>query len=399
VRNERKERALAEVTREARSESLREIDWDVVEAGLPMTRVKTLPPRAWSWRPALLVAAVGLTAFAVGVGLTHHEDAAATHTAVRSTPAAADAAPASAELDGDALAPGAKVAAGERSQRVVHHGHAIWTLAPHGSATLLTQGEVVAIRLDAGSVTSRVVKSSRVETFAVEAADVRIAAHGTEFVVTLGRDGVSVSVTEGSVLVGPREEPGTGELMPSPSAGHFTLEGKRLAPDTSNDGLAMLRARPANGAPTGDANNASSAEAAPDATAHETGSVAPIAPPKARQKLESSPAQAASGEAEDESLRLPEAPTPAAMAAATSEVVKLTATCFKQRTATSDGVRVTAQTTLTFRTQPDGSMRSITFDPPLSPWVQVCVNAGAGAIHSEPTRYGYQQSRIVDFER
>ena len=72
---------------------------------------------------------------------------------------------------------------------------------------------------------------------------------------------------------------------------------------------------------------------------------------------------------------------------------------FRSRTATSDGVEVTAQVTLTFRTLADGGVRSVVFEPPLSPWVQACINAGSGVIHTESTRYGFQVSRTVDLER
>ena len=91
--------------------------------------------------------------------------------------------------------------------------------------------------------------------------------------------------------------------------------------------------------------------------------------------------------------------TPAALESATASVMKLTEECFKQRTAASDGVRVTAQTSVTFRTQPEGGVTSVAFEPPLSPWVQACVNAGMNAIQSEPTRHGFQVSRTVDLER
>ncbi len=102
---------------------------------------------------------------------------------------------------------------------------------------------------------------------------------------------------------------------------------------------------------------------------------------------------------ENEVSRGPEKPTPTALEKATSEVVKLAGACFKQRTATSDGVRVTAQTTVTFRTLPEGGVQSVSFEPPLSPWVQVCVTTGMSSIHTMGTRYGFQVSRTVAFER
>src|SRR4051812_5883738 len=209
--SERIQRALAEATREARSEGVPAIDWEAVEERLPMTRIATIPPRPVSYRPFAFAAAFVFAATVLGVafgidgrGKSAVQAPVATAT-VASTPKAANA---PGHLDGNTLVPGSRVSAGDVAQSVVHEGHVKWTLAPHSTAVLVTRGDVVAIRLEVGSVSSRVVKSSRVETFAVEAADVRVAAHGTEFVVSLGADGVSVSVSEGTVLVGPREEPG-----------------------------------------------------------------------------------------------------------------------------------------------------------------------------------------------
>jgi ferric-dicitrate binding protein FerR (iron transport regulator) len=399
MRPERIERALREVTREARIEPAPGIDWEAVEERLPMTRIATLPPRAPSVRPALLAAALSFGALLLCIGWWrgHTPDA-----PVANAPhlAATPRAPGSTEIDGSTLAPGARVTAGDVAQAVVHRGHATWTLAPGSAAILLTQGDVVAIRLETGSVTSRVVKSSRVETFAVEAADVRIAAHGTEFVVTLAPDGVSVHVTEGSVLVGPRDEPGVGQLLQSPAAGQFTLAGKPATPE-ENGGLAALRPRRAPAALPDEAQGPSMNSGSPERSAAQategSGPVASTSGPKVKP---SAPVGAGSA-APDPSAEptAPEQPTAAGIESATSDVIKLAAMCFKQRTATSDGVRVTAQTTITFRTLADGGVRSVVFEPPLSPWVQACITTGMGAIHTESTRYGFQVSRTVNLER
>ena len=398
MRPDRIERALSEVTREARIEPLPSIDWEAVEERLPMTRVATLPPRAPSYRPALLVAAVSLGALALGIGWLSRS-APVAPVARAPQVAAAARADGTTEIDGSKLAPGARVQAGEAPQAVVHRGHATWTLAPGSAAVLLTQGDIVTIRLEVGSVTSRVVKSSRVETFAVEAADVRIAAHGTEFVVTLAPNGVSVRVTEGSVLVGPREQPGVGQLLQNPAAGQFTFAGKRVAPDR-NGGLAALRpGRP----PTSTFDDTQEPEAkaggtAPSATDPSSGSVTGTSGPKVKV---ASPARAGSvspDEASPESTA-PEQPTAAGIESVTNEVLRLAGACFKERTAASDGIRVMAQTIVTFRTLADGGVRSVVFEPPLSPWVQACINAGVGGLHTESTRYGFQVSRTVNFER
>ena len=401
--SERIQRALAEATREARSEGLPAIDWEAVEERLPMTRVATIPPRPVSYRPYAFAAALALVATALGVGWNVDWHGKSAERAPVAKAPVASTTNVRSHLDGNTLAPGSRVSAGDVAQSVMHEGHVQWTLAPHSTAVLVTRGEVVAIRLEVGSVSSRVVKSSQVETFAVEAADVRIAAHGTEFVVTLGADGVSVTVSEGTVLVGPREEPGVGELLASPAAKRFTRAGKPLDAE-KNAGLDALRPRrpsavastPPNTAPAG---TDESTARAPDAPRAATGSGTVMAVARPKANATSKPEDVATNLPIAGEALAPERASPEALESSTRDVIRLAAECFKQRTATSDGVRIMAQTTVTFRTTPEGRMKSIAFEPPLSPWVQVCVNAGMGSIHAEPTRYGFQVSRTVDLER
>jgi ferric-dicitrate binding protein FerR (iron transport regulator) len=393
---ERIERALREVTREARSEPLPDIDWEAIEESLPMTRVHTVPPRPWNARPWIAAASLVFAAGAAALTLRHPAtpSTALARTATPTLAAPAPAPNAVKDVNGDALAVGAHVSAGDLAQAVVHAGHARWTLAPHSEATLLANGDVITIRLDRGSVTSRVTKSSRTETFAVEAADVRVAAHGTEFVVSLGADGVSVSVTEGSVLVGPREEPGSGQLLISPSARRYTLVGQAVDDDSGLEALGG--ARPSHSKLT---------SAEPAASSAASGA-AIGATPAARLALETNAKKAAlkkaalptpDGSAEEDLQ--PTDPTPEGLERTTVSVMRLTQACFKERTIAGEGVRVTAQTSITFRTLPQGGVNRVVFEPPLSPAVQACVNAGMSAIQTEATRNGFQVSRTVELER
>ena len=398
---ERIERALREVTREARIESAPDLDWDALEERLPMTRVKTIPPRPRSYGPLLLAAALSLTAVALLVGWLR-EPAANRSVAGVTTAAPAVRPSLPTEIDGSTLAPGARITAGDAAKTVVHRGHASWTLAPRSTGVLVTQGDVLVIRLEVGSVTSRVVKSSRVETFAVEAADVRVAAHGTEFVVTLAADGVSVNVTEGTVLVGPRDQPGVGQLLLSPSAKQFTLAGAPVEADESAGLDALRPGRPRTGAapsPEAPAEKAWGAGATAPGTTPGSGSSAAAGGPKPKTTAETVAGTTAPSATASNEPTGPDHATPAGIESATADIMKLAATCFKQRTATSDGIRVTAQTTITFRTLADGGVRSVDFEPPLSPWVQACVKIGMGSIHTESTRYGFQVSRTVNLER
>jgi hypothetical protein len=395
---ERIERALREVTREARTEQLPQVDWAAIEEQLPMTRVHTLPPRPPTFRPWLIAAMFAVTGGAGAYAFTLVHPHAAQVATTRVTTSVAPGAVARAtheDLNGDALAVGAHVVAGDFAQAVVHTGHARWTLAPHSEGTLLANGDVVTVRLDRGSVTSRVVKSSRTETFAIEAADVRVAAHGTEFTVSLGVDGVSVSVTEGSVLVGPREEPGQGQLLISPAAQRYTRAGLPLEDESS--GLEALGGR--------HAASRAAAGSAPDTSSGMVTSAAPgrlalEAPSNVKRvtarKLANEPETDATPSELDQR---PSGPTPAGLEAATASVIHLTQACFKERTIAGEGVRVTAQTSVTFRTLPEGGVNRVVFEPPLSPAVQACVNAGMSAIQTDATRNGFQVSHSLDLER
>jgi ferric-dicitrate binding protein FerR (iron transport regulator) len=390
---ERIERALEEVTREARAEQLPHVDWAAIEDQLPMTRVHTVPPRPFNFRPLFLAASFAIAGAALGLALHKPDSPAAPVARANATSAATTGAPRlTQDMNGDALAVGAHVVAGDFPQTVIHDGHARWTLAPHSEGTLLAKGDIVTVRLDHGSVTSRVTKSSRTETFAVEAADVRVAAHGTEFVVSLGADGVSVSVTEGSVLVGPREEPGTGQLLISPSARRYTLAGAAVEDD---HGLDMLGARPTRSRGTATAEPAASAAA----SAQASGSHLALESTPKKSALKRTTAPASSSEAAAEEDQRPTDPSSDGLERATTSVMRLTQRCFKERTIAGEGVRVTAQTSLTFRTLPQGGVNRVVFEPPLSPAVQACVNAGMSAIQTEATRNGFQVSRTVDLER
>jgi hypothetical protein len=79
--------------------------------------------------------------------------------------------------------------------------------------------------------------------------------------------------------------------------------------------------------------------------------------------------------------------------------MRLTQACFKARTIAGEGIRVTAQTSVTFRTLPEGGVNRVVFEPPLSPAVQACVNAGMSAIQTDATRNGFQVSHSLELER
>jgi len=213
-----------------------------------------------------------------------------------------------------------------------------------------------------------VVPSTAPETFAVEAADVRVAAHGTVFEVSLGAEGVAVDVSEGRVLVGPRGTPGSGRLLGSPAVQRFSLVGEPLEKPTPKPRDHVSKER------------VTSELTQPELTQ-----------PELTQPELTQPALPDTNE--------PEQPSAEEAERILNEVVALTSSCFRQRTTANDGVKVTAHTALTLQTTREGSISEVTFEPPLAPSVEACVSAGAPALHAVPTRAGFSATRSIDVER
>ena len=82
-----------------------------------------------------------------------------------------------------------------------------------------------------------------------------------------------------------------------------------------------------------------------------------------------------------------------------SQVLELGATCFQSRTATANGVRVTASTLFTVRALPEGRIELVSLDPPLAPPVQSCVNDGMRKLSTTPSQRGIDISRRMELER
>ena len=345
----RAERVLDELTRELRSSPSPELDWAAIESRLPKTPAPDGKPHFPTLR--LLLSAAAFAAVAAALSFRFTPTAAPPRVATQQE-VPVERGP----LNGDLLQPGTEVSATTEPKSVEHATRATWTLSAGSRASIVSQGEHLVVRLEQGSVRVQVVPSHAPETFAVEAADVRVAAHGTVFEVSLAAEGVGVDVSEGKVLVGPRARPGVGKLLESPSVQHFSLAGDPLVKEVARAPERVAR----NGRP-----------AEPELTQ-----------PQAMEE---------SG--------LPEAPEAADIERITLAVVDLAAGCFSLRTVASDGVKVTAHTTMNFFVTPEGSVSEIGFDPPLAPSVQACVSAGAPALHAVPTRNGFGATQAVDFER
>jgi hypothetical protein len=192
------------------------------------------------------------------------------------------------------------------------------------------------VYLDRGKVSASVVPSERKESFVVEAAEVRVAVHGTKFSVELGAQSVTVAVSEGVVLVGPSAAPGTGKLISAGNTEKFSLQGVpvRRAKTQLGDRTRM----PANTPPT----EASAAATPVDDT--------PVVTARSIADVET----------------------------AVSNLLGAANRCFRERS--TDGLRVTAQTAATFELSAAGRVTELEFDPPLAPSVQTCITNGVSTF-------------------
>ncbi len=346
----REEKALDSVVSEARSERVPELDWAKIEAKLAGLPAPAPPPKASPLR--LLVAPLALAAAAAVAYFAWPEPPPAPVAERAPTGTLMQA------MNGDALVPGSRVEARGESRVVRHPSRATWTLDSGSVAEVVRTGEIITIRLLSGSVSAEVVPSQRPETFVIEARDVRVAVHGTRFRVTLATEGVDVSVAEGRVMVGPREQPGTGKLLVGPASEHF-------APPVAAEKRPIPRAP---SAPT--ARTSALAEAPKTALA---------------------PAVTAAPE-------VPE-PSPGAVDTAALHAIELASACFRQRSVAAEEPTPAVQTTLTLKVLADGSISGAQFSPPLARQVELCVKDGLKSLHGPVSPKGIEVSRAISLGR
>lgn len=149
----------------------------------------------WHWAVAVAIS------FCIGgwVGHLHHQLSTGSVSRAGSSPRA---------MDGNTLGLNQELEAGAEPIVVGHAGVAQWTLAPEGKARLAIQGRYLTVRLDVGRIDAEVVPSNQPESFAVEAGTLRVAVHGTRFAVEKIEGFIDVTVTEGTVVVGSKGQPG-----------------------------------------------------------------------------------------------------------------------------------------------------------------------------------------------
>jgi FecR protein len=283
-----------------------------------------------------------------------------------------------APLNGDQLALGTRVTAGNQPLLVEHQGRARWTLEPHATALVSDAGEFLTVKLESGALSAAVVPNPKPETFAVEVGDTRVAVHGTAFRVERVGERVQVEVSEGTVAV---EASGTHSspafLLRRDSRGSFALDGHTGSVE----------------------GNASAVVANGSGRSHRTvvkvasvahGHVSAPALQPAKPDVSAEPAQPAPA--------LPVQPSISDIESGVSSALELMNRCFREQTR-STGIHVSASTGLTLSVAGDGTIQSVTFAPPLAPAVEDCAVTGLRALTFAHSVDGVTFTRLLELER
>jgi ferric-dicitrate binding protein FerR (iron transport regulator) len=369
------EQALDRLIGEVRELPAHELDWDRVEARL-MNEPRPASAAVPGFFGRLRLPAAALVAVATGVFLF----------ASRHTPApVAQLKPAAqiqnGPINGDKLALGTHVTAGNHSVVVEHVGRARWTLDPHATASVTDAGEFLTVRLEDGALSASVVPKLKPETFAVEVGGTRVAVHGTAFRVERVGDRVEVEVTEGTVAVEPTEAHSDPSfLLRRGSRGSFGLDG-RTGSVEGNASVVMHDSGPKSRREIPRVVVPSSARA--QASAAPATSVPAVNPEP--PVVQAAPA-------------LPEQPSISDIETGVSSAVDLLNRCFRDKTQSSD-IRVSVSTGMTLSVAGDGTVQSVTFGPPLAPAVEDCGVAGLRNLTFARSVEGATFTRILELKR
>ena len=363
---------LSRLVREVRSDEVPAVDWDKVERSLTerVAQAPAMAPvkaRRSAWGPLALAAAAAAVLGVFGARKLAHQEP--LHSMARSATRWTVEAPIT--LDGSRLAVGQRVTAGAAEVRVVHAGRATWTLAPGSRGMVTFGGELLTVQIEHGAALAKVVPAKRIESFAIEADALRAAAHGTVFRVTRRGDRVYVDVSEGVVAVGPASTRGAtrGWLLTAPARGHFSLDGKSGSVEGETASVATT------GGPLA-AKGAGVNAGAVSQSAEPTGA-----------------------ELDDTAAELPEKPTMDAVQAGFAKLIPAVNQCFQQNTQARGDIEVTANTRVTVKVAPDGSIVSREFAPPLAPAVLSCSAPKIDAIRFAPSKQGITVSRYMQLTR
>ncbi len=368
------ERALDRLILELREESSPKVDWQGVEARLMRELPRAPQSTSRSFLGRLRLPAAGLVAVAAVLTLVVARKPAP-------VPPKQTAKLSTAPLDGDLLALGTRLTAGNQPLVVDHHGRARWTLEPHATALVSDAGEFLTVKLESGALSAAVVPNPKPETFAVEAGGTRVAVHGTAFRVERVAERVQVEVSEGTVAV---EASGTHSspafLLRRDSRGNFALDGHT----GSVEGNASAVVADGSGQ-----SHRTLLKAAPAASLAHGRVIAPAIQPT-KPNVSAEPA-----------LPVPAPPVQPSISDienGVSSAVELMNRCFHEQTR-GTGIRVSANTGLTLSVAPDGTIQSVTFAPPLAPAVEDCAVSGLRTLSFAHSVEGVTFTRLLELER
>lgn len=335
---------LDRLVREARDEARPELDWDGMEQRLMQRLDSEAPASAHpspKWRWALAVAAAALVALGAGKLLQRDDSGSVAWT----DPAAAPRLHTESSVDGRRLTRGDEIRAGSVPTVVTHAGHAKWTLSPGGTAAVAESGKIITLKLGHGAIDAEVVPSTMPETFAIEVEETRVAVHGTRFHVERGPDGVVVEVSEGVVGVGPVSDRGQPRWwLRKGDSGSFRPDG-RLGEVKRGDAVPAETEQPAT----------------------------PARP----------------------TVRLPLQADAKELQRALEALSRSATECFASSTIAEGQVRIQVETVMSVRVAPDGSVGSVSFEPPLAPAVVQCVQAASKKQRLSPSERGATASHSL----
>jgi ferric-dicitrate binding protein FerR (iron transport regulator) len=254
-----------------------------------------------------------------------------------------------AEINGNGLSRTDRVVAADGPVHVVHAKHSEWTLTAGSEARALEVGSRVVVALSRGELAAKVVPQEKPETFVVEAKDTWVAVHGTDFSVVLEHDAIAVDVREGVVAVGPRGEKPRWFLNAG-DKGSFDFAGKVGSVERDS--------------------TTASAQESPEAPA--TGNAT------AQRKVVLAPT-----------------PPAAELRALSDRAASVAIQCFAQHVNLEAGVRITAKSEMTVSLAPNGRLGSVSFEPPLAPQVQACVQSRLGAPKLTASQNGGKHHQTV----
>jgi len=363
------ERALDRMILELREHPAPELDWDRMETRLMREPLPTSDRTSRSFWSRLRLPAAGLIAVA----------AVATVVVARTSaplPSKQTAKLNDAPLNGDRLALGTRLTAGNQPLIVEHAGRARWTLEPHATAFVTDAGEFLTVKLESGALSATVVPNPKPETFAVEVEGTRVAVHGTAFRVERVAERVQVDVSEGTVAVEPSStHSAPAFLLRRNSRGNFALDGK-----------------------TGNVEGNASAVVADGAGRQSHRTLAKAAPaPRAPQNALAPAKPEVSAQPSSQAQPLPAQPSISDIETGVSSAVQLMNRCFHDQTRTDN--RVSANTALTLTVAGDGTLQSVTFAPPLAPGVEECAVGGLRALTFTRSVEGVTFTRLLELSR